>query len=112
MDISFVEIIDFFWINFRKAKSYEDYLYLLENIEYKCIELYKQIDKLNQNDPIKQQMPLLAMISEIQLVCPKAVEHMAEKSEIIKKAASFLERYSPQKRQLLKKYFLNSDANS
>jgi uncharacterized membrane protein len=111
------QFVDFFWSkmdDIAKSKSgdaNEQYSLLLLSIIDISKDLLTNLDNkdTNKSADIKANLPLLAMISEIQLLAPEVVNEAAKQSNSIKKALSLLENYPSEKRQFLKQHFLSKE---
>ena len=113
------DFIEYFWINFDKIRflDYLDKDQKYDKLLLDILDISKDIfNNFEYNEqigppPHKSNFPLLAMISEIQLVAPNSVRKIAMESETINRAASLLENYPLKKRMVLRKHFLNRDCN-
>ncbi|MGN4128091.1 hypothetical protein ACMGD3_24255 [Lysinibacillus sphaericus] len=63
------------------------------------------------NDQVLNQLPLLAIISEVQRAFPNVVNDYSKKSLVVNKAIQLLSKYSTEKRDLLREYFLDTGEN-
>lgn len=107
MALTIDQLIEFFWLHFDKAESPADYVRLLAKVEIYTLELFttSNVEDSNHMD----SSPFLAMASEIERVCPKAVELLATKSEITAYSLSLLRSYSLEQRIKLRSVFLKRD---
>lgn len=112
MTLTINEFIEYFWKQLSQISKDIDNEALLEKLLLQVVDYSKELFSVLKNDNRAlelQQMPLLAMISEIQLISPETVQKLAEGNKIISKAQQQLASYDQEKRLLLRKYFLNRD---
>lgn len=112
MTLTINEFIEYFWKQLSQISKDTDNEALLEKLLLQVVDYSKELFSVLKNDNRAlelQQMPLLAMISEIQLISPETVQKLAEGNKIISKAQQQLASYDQEKRLLLRKYFLNRD---
>ncbi|MEK5217745.1 hypothetical protein [Psychrobacillus sp. FSL H8-0487] len=108
MAITIDQLIDYFWLHFDKAESPADYVRLLAKVEIYTLELFSASDNVDDSIHLDSS-PFLAMASEIERVCPKAVELLATKSEIIAYSLSIINSYTLEQRIQLRSVFLKRD---
>lgn len=100
------QLIEYFWHKFDEAQNPADFVRLLAQIEIYTTEMFSSSD--SEDDSIHlDSSPFLAMTSEIERVCPDAVELLASKSKIISYSLSLLRSYTLAQRIELRSVFLN-----
>lgn len=80
----------------------------LDNVLLYAEEIHLQN---GENEQVLNQLPLLAIISELQRAFPIAVNEYSKQSIVVKKAIQLLSKYSTEKRDLLRDYFLNTNGS-
>jgi hypothetical protein len=105
MALIFEEVIKEFWTELRNCNTLDSYILLLTELEKKYVDYLHEIkddkDKLDE-------FPFLAMISEVNRVCPKALIQISEKNEVFHAASMILKTYSKKDQDFLKNHFLSS----
>ena len=114
-NLTIKKFVDFFWVTFDEIfdsgskdteHAYEQLLVSVLDISKDILSTLDKDDEVSGLGSSKVNLPLLAMISEIQLVAPGVVAKVAGNSVSTKKALSILENYSTEKKLLLRKKFL------
>jgi len=59
-----------------------------------------------ENNHVLNELPLLAIISELQRAFPSVINEYSKKSQVVNKAVQLLSKYPFEKRELLREYFL------
>jgi hypothetical protein len=108
MSFYFDEYIQSFWEMLEKCKSKNQYIRLLEKCELMCLEYMNSLEG-KEYHMFFQESPLLAMISEVQSICPEAVLELAEEKTIFSTAAYILSEYSSEDRSFLRRHYLKRD---
>lgn len=97
-----------FWNSFEKCESKKDFIKLLEKVELMAIEYLTSLEG-DEYSKFFEESPLLAMISEVQRVCPEAVLEQGEKNIIFSTACLILSQYTDDDRNYLRRHFLKKD---
>jgi hypothetical protein len=101
----FEEMIKDFWTDLRKCKTLDSYILLLTNLEQKFVDYLHEVkddkDKLDE-------FPFLAMISEVNRVCPKALVQISGKNEVFHTVSMILKTYNKKDQDFLRNHFLLS----
>lgn len=111
------EFVDYFWMKFDEISNLDrpkpglniEYEQLLLSVLDISKEILLELDNAKAPTIAKSELPLLAMVSEIQSVAPKAVLNIAKESKSIEKALTILKNYPAEKRHVLKENFLPRD---
>jgi hypothetical protein len=104
MALIFEEMVKEFWTALRKCNTLDSYILLLTDLEKKFVDyLHKIIADKDKFD----QFPFLAMISEVNRVCPKALIQISEKNEVFRAALMILKNYTKKDQDFLKNHFLS-----
>jgi hypothetical protein len=104
MALIFEEMVKEFWTALRKCNTLDSYILLLTDLEKKFVDyLHEIIDDKDKLD----QFPFLAMISEVNRVCPKALIQISEKHEVFRAALMILKNYTKKDQDFLKNHFLS-----
>jgi hypothetical protein len=104
MALIFEEMIKEFWTELRKCNTLNSYILLLTDLEKKSVDyLHEIIDDKDKLD----DFPFLAMISEVNRVCPKAFIQISEKNEVFHAASMILKTYSKKDQDFLRNHFLS-----
>lgn len=97
-----------FWETFEKCYSKREFVQLLEKVELMCIEHITTLEG-DEHKTFFDESPLLAMISEVQRVCPEAVLELVDDSIIFSTAYCILAQYDEDDRNFLRRHFLKKD---
>lgn len=99
------DIVRNFWREYHLASNKFAYKQLLLNAKLSFIELMENLEG-EEFLTTYDHSPLLAMISEVQRVCPEAVEELANQENFFATAQEILSNYTEEKRDLLRDTFL------
>lgn len=102
------ELIEEFWRDLKFCKSKQSYKDLLAKVEIVCL---KELKSKEGENSISEGLPMLAMISEVQLLCPAAVNEMAQTNAVFSTANNLLSGYSQEDRNFLRSHFLKGIEN-
>jgi hypothetical protein len=102
------EFVSAFWEAFRNCKSKHSYKFLLEKLELMTTEYLSQLEG-EEYKSFYDNSPFLAMISEVELVCPEAVYELAEENPVFSTAAYIISTYKEKDRKFLRWHFLGKN---
>ena len=102
------DYIEAFWQTFENCQSKNDYISLLEKCELLCIEYLNALQG-EEYTSFFDESPLLAMVSEVQQVCPEAVLELAEEKVVFSTAVYVLSEYSEDDFSFLRRHFLKKN---
>lgn len=99
------EYIQAFKQGLLNCNTKDDYLDLLKKVELMCIEHLNTLSE-DEYSSFYDESPLLAMIAEINLVCPESVSELAKENIIFSTAQEMLSDYSKDELAYLRRHYL------
>ena len=100
------KIIETFWTELEECKSTRDYIELLVTSEHNVMNLLNTLEG-SEFDSVQEKAPILAMISEVDMRCPEALQVLSDTDDTYFHGLSIIQEYSHADRIAIRRDYLN-----